>query len=151
MENKTSIYITSWASYNSGLGRGGWVALEELTTDNFTETMEKIGLDPEGFDEELVIHDYDDYELNGGLYELFGECYPLQVVEFWEKWENLDNDEKMAFIGLLETDGKQTALEALENDSLDCYYVTDENGFHDYCQECFSCNVNRGAWDYIET
>ena len=148
---KTSIYITSWASYNEGLGRGGWLALEETNEETFIEDMKKIGLDPEGFDEELVIHDYDDYEFEGGLYKLFGEAYPLTVIKFYEKWEELEEDEKLAFIGLLKDQGASIALEALEENALDCYLVMSEEGFEEYCRECLSCSVDSGAWDYLES
>ena len=146
---KTSIYITSWASYNEGLCRGGWLVLEETSEETFIEDMKKLGLVPEGFDEELVIHDYDDYEFEGGLSELFGEVYPLTVIKFYEKWQELDDDEKLVFIGLLKNQGASIALEALKDDLLDCYLIMDEKGFEEYCQECLSCSVDAKTWDYL--
>ena len=149
MKEVTSIYITSWHQYNGGGGRGGWFALEDLTEENYINELKKIGLDPEGRDEELVIHDYDDYELDGILYQLFGEAHPLTVIKFYKKWDDLLDDEKMAFIGLAKTDSNQTALEALEEGALDCYLVYDEEGFNDYVEEGLSCSVDPKTWEYL--
>ena len=118
-KNKTSIYITSWSAYNEGSGRGGWLALEDLTTDNYLEAIKKLGLDPDGYDEELVIHDYDDYEFSGVLSKLFGEAYPLEVVAFYEKWQKLDDDEKNNFLlAYMKRNQAKEAMNALEDETL---------------------------------
>ena len=134
MKEVTSIYITSWHQYNNRSGVGGWYELEGLAAMEDSEVFEmlkKDGIDVYG---ELVVHDFDDYE-EIGLYELFGECNPYEVISFYRKFIELDESEQLAFIGLLKTDGKQTALGALEDESLDNYIVLDEDGFTSECEE----------------
>jgi hypothetical protein len=145
------IYVTSWASYNEGAGRGGWIDLDVIDEDNFKQRMEEVGLFPDTIDEELVIHDYDDEEFGGRLYKMFGECYPLEVVKFYQKWINLTDDQKLEFIGLYETESERTALEALENEDLSNYLIMDEDAFTQFCEECLSCNfTDKDNWELVE-
>jgi hypothetical protein len=137
MEN-TQIYVTSWGSYNEGAGRGGWIDLDVIDEDNFDQRIKEVGLDVKGDDEELVIHDYDDYEFNGFLDRHVGEANPIEVVKFYQKWINLGEQEKVAFIGLIETQSDEEALTAL-----------DEDAFTQFCEECLSCNFT-ADWQLVE-
>lgn len=153
LNDKDAIYITSWAAYNDGnsLRDGGWfniAELADLSNEEIFDRLRLVGLEPDGYDEELVIHDYDDYS-NMGYYELFGEAYPLTVINFYRKLQDLDDNEILAFIGIRETRSAQEALEALENEELDNYGIYTEDGFNDMLKESLEVMVQAGDLDNL--
>jgi hypothetical protein len=147
----SQIYITSWGSYNEGACRGGWVDLDVIDEDNFNKRIKELGLDVNGADEELVIHDYDCEEFSGLLSDMFGEANPIDVVKFYQKWLTLNDQQKLAFFGLYETQGEQYAKEALDEETLNAYTIMDEDAFTQFCEECLSSGFTDGAnWQAVE-
>lgn len=140
LNEKDSIWVTSWASYNSGYSKGGWFNLDELsdlTNDEIFDEFRKIGLDPDGFDEELVVHDYDNYT---GLpyYELFGEPHPITVINFYRKLREASfkiKDATLTFMGIYETESTEEALQALQDDELDSWIIMDEDTLNENLKE----------------
>jgi YD repeat-containing protein len=134
-----AIYVTSWAAYSEGmsLSRGGWfrlIDLANLPEEEIFNEFRKVGLEPRGRDEELVVHDYDDYT-GIGYYELYGEAYPLTIVSLYEKLLELDEAELIAFIGVKENRGASEALEYLEDGYLNNYNYYTEQGFDEFLEE----------------
>lgn len=155
LSREDAIYITSWGSYNEGNGVGGWYLLSELADlldDNDDEEREfynrliKDGFDIYGQDEELVVHDFDDYT-GIGYYEIFGEPYPLTVARFYKKLEDLSDNELGAFIGIKETYSISEALQELDDDNLDDYTVYTEADF-DYMLIEFADKTDTRYLDY---
>lgn len=140
LNEKDAIWVTSWASYNSGCSKGGWFNLDklaDLTNEEIFDEFRKMGLDPDGFDEELVVHDYDNYT---GLpyYELFGEPHPITVVDFYRRLREASSnteDATLIFMGIYETQSAEEALQTLQDEELDSWYVLDEDGFTEYVEE----------------
>ena len=140
LNEKDAIWVTSWASYNSGCSKGGWFNLDklaDLTNEEIFDEFRKIGLDPDGFDEELVVHDYDNYT---GLpyYELFGEPHPITVVDFYRRLREASSnteDATLIFMGIYETQSAEEALQTLQDEELDSWYVLDEDAFNEYSKE----------------
>ena len=111
--------------------------LSDLTNDEIFDEFRKIGLDPDGFDEELVVHDYDNYT---GLpyYELFGEPHPLTVINFYRRLRKASfkiEDATLIFMGIYETESTEEALQTLQDEELDSWYVLDEDAFNEYSKE----------------
>lgn len=134
-----AIYITSWAAYNDGnsLSDGDWFKLADLvdlSQEEFFDQLRLVGLEPDGYDEELVIHDYDSYS-GIDYYDIFGEAYPTRVIDFYRKLQNLPEDELGAFIGMLQSRGVEDAMEALNEDELGNYNIMDEDAFDSMLQE----------------
>lgn len=151
LSREDAIYVTSWAAYNEGRAVGGWFNLNdlsELTLEEIMDEFKKTGLDPYGRDEELVVHDFDDYT-GVGYYELFGEPYPLTVVDFYRQLKELDEEELAAFIGLVEDHGSTVALENLEEGTLDNWGVYDEETFKDFAAEIAQSYIESGDLPYI--
>lgn len=151
LDNKDAIYITSWAAYNEGRAAGGWFNLADLTSmvpEERIEAYKAKGLDPYGRDEELVVHDYDDYT-GIGYYELFGEPHPGTVIEFYEKLEGLIENELLVFIGLRETQSTEIAMDALENETLDNWTVYSYDLMVDLAEQQLEQEISTGALGYV--
>jgi len=139
LSTKDAIYVTSWAAYNDGnsLSNGGWFMLDDLaalSNEEIFDEFRKVGLDPTGYDEELVVHDFDDYS-GVGYYELFGEPYPLTVVELYRDLQALDNDELAVFIAIKELRSADEALAMLRGNELGDFGIMDEASFDSMLQE----------------
>lgn len=148
-----AIYVTSWGAYNGGWHAGGWFKLADLAgldKEEIFDVFEEIGLQPRGRDEELVIHDYDDYS-GLGYYNMFGETYPLRVIEFYEEVIGLDDQELLAFIGIADQHGIKYAMEHLENGTLDDTFVVSEAGFDEMVDEDISMFSKDRCLQYIDT
>jgi len=133
LDSRDAIWVTSWASYNDGTMHGGWIILEEvvgLPPRELEDVYEKLGLDPSGYDEELVIHDYDDYS-GIGLYEMFGETHPEEVINFYALLMDLDSSEITIVKAIREAIGPEEAREAVENGALGDYILLSEEDIRD--------------------
>lgn len=119
-----SVWITSWARYNEGRLSGFWIKLDGLDEEGLKAELKKRGFDIEGFDEELVIHDYDDYT-EGNFHE-FGEDNPFTVLKVYNQFEALDNHQKKVFGAIVEVESRAEALEALEEGSFDDWILSSE-------------------------
>jgi len=119
-----SVWITSWARYNEGMLSGYWVKLDGKNEESLKKELIKLGFDIKGFDEELVIHDYNDH--TGGGFQAFGEDNPFNVLKVYNQYEALNNYEKDIFAAILESESRAEALEALEEGSLDNWYLLSE-------------------------
>ena len=143
-----SIWITSWARYNEGRLSGFWIKLDGLNEEGLKAELTKRGFDIEGYDEELVIHDYDDY--TGGSFQSFGEDNPFTVLKVYNQYEALDDYEKNIFAAILEAESRQEALEALEEGSLDNWYLHSEEDMMEQAEEYIRSIIsNQEAYDSI--
>jgi antirestriction protein len=143
-----SVWITSWARYNEGRLSGCWVKLNGLNEEGLKAELTKRGFDIEGYDEELVIHDYDDY--TGGGFQAFGEDNPFNVLKVYTKFEALDDHEKAIFAAILEVESRAEALEALEEGSLDNWYLHSEEEMMEQAEEyIYSMIGDHKAYDSI--
>ena len=153
LSKKDAIYVTSWASYNEGLGSGGWLMLDNLVdldqADLFKEYA-KIDLEPAGFDEELVVHDYDD--MSGvGYYELLGENHPQAAINLYNELAALEDNEFQAFIGIKEAWGADDAMSKLESNELQNFNVLNESDFDDYLDMIAESYFENGDTRFIQS
>jgi antirestriction protein len=143
-----SVWITSWARYNEGRLSGCWIKLDGLNEEGLKAELTKRGFDIQGFDEELVIHDYDDY--TGGSFQSFGEDNPFTVLKVYNKYEALNDYEKAIFAAILEVESRAEALEALEEGSLDNWYLHSEEDMQLQAEEyIYSMIGDHKAYDSI--
>lgn len=143
-----SIWVTSWARYNEGRLSGCWIKLDGLNEEGLKAELKKRGFDIEGFDEELVIHDYDDY--TGGGFQAFGEDNPFTVLKVYNQYEALDDHEKNIFAAILEVESRAEALEALELGSLDHWCLYSEEDMQLQAEEyIYSMIGDHKAYDSI--
>lgn len=125
MLKQLSVWITSWARYNEGIEGAGWFQIVDengnvATVDELNEFLKTRKFDINGYDEEIVIHDYEDK--NGfRLFDHFGECSPFQIIEFIENIESLNDWEIDLFQAVAEAYGLGDAIEAVENGTLNDY------------------------------
>jgi antirestriction protein len=145
-----SVWITSWARYNEGRHSGLWFKLDGLNEEGLKAELKKRGFDIEGFDEELVIHDYDDY--TGAGFQSFGEDNPFTVLKVYNQFEALDDHEKNIFAAILETHSRAEALEALEEESLNDWSLYSEEDMMEQAEEyIYSIIGNKEAYDSISS
>jgi antirestriction protein len=143
-----SVWITSWARYNESRHPGCWIKLDGLDEEGLKAELTKRGFDIEGFDEELVIHDYDDY--TGGDFQSFGEDNPFTVLKVYNQFEALNDHEKAIFAAILDTHSRAEALEALEEGSLDNWYLHSEEDIQEEAEEYIRSIIsNQEAYDSI--
>lgn len=147
-EAALSVWITSWARYNEGGLSGFWIKLDGLDKEGLRAELKKRGFDIDGFDEELVIHDYDDN--TGGGFQSFGEDSPFTVLKVYNQYEALDDYEKAIFAAILDTHSRAEALEALEEGSLDNWYLYSEEDMMTQAEEyIYSMIGDQEAYDSI--
>jgi antirestriction protein len=150
MESKKglSVWITSWARYNEGRLSGYWVKLDGLDEEGLKAELKKLGFDIQGFDEELVIHDYDDNTEAG--FDKFGEDNPFNVLKVYNQYEALNDCEKDIFSAILEAESRQEALEALEEGSLDDWYLFTEEDMQEQAEDYIRSIIsNQEAFEEI--
>jgi hypothetical protein len=151
LSTEDAIYVTSWAAYNEGRPVGGWLMLKDLIDmipEERIDAYKKLGLEPYGRDEELVVHDFDDYS-GVGYYELLHEPHPETAVELYEELYILEDDEFLAFIGLKETQSNETALETLRNRQLGDWTVYNEDTMRDLAEDILESYIDVGNLDAI--
>jgi antirestriction protein len=144
-----SVWITSWARYNEGRLSGFWIKLDGLNEEGLKAELKKRGFDIEGFDEELVIHDYEDYT-EGGFAE-FGEDNPFTVLKVYNQFEALDDHQKKVFGAIVEAYSRKEALEALEEGSLDDWQLLSEEDLQEFAEDYIQSIIgDRKAYEAIE-
>lgn len=147
-ESGLSVWITSWARYNEGRLSGFWVKLDGLNEEGLKQILKNKGFEIEGFDEELVIHDYEDY--TGGGFSEFGEDNPFTVLKVYNEFEALDDHQKNIFGAIIDTLSRAEALEALQEGSLDDWALYSEEDMMEQAEEyIYSIIGDKKAYDSI--
>lgn len=147
-ESGLSVWITSWARYNEGRLSGFWIKLDGLDEEGLKAELKNRGFDINGFDEELVIHDYED--LTGGGFSEFGEDNPFTVLKVYNQFEALDDHQKAIFGAIMECESRAEALEALEEGSLNDWYLFSEEEMTEQAEEYIFCMIgDQKAFDSI--
>ena len=142
MENKVSVVIGSWGSYNECNSRAlgsKWLTLNNYKDwDEIEQELTKEGFELKGIDEELFIQDYEGFD--GGFN---CDCmHPKTLFDILQKAEVLTNDNKFntmeAFIEVRDWDEFVERIDDKGTSWDDEIYIYKGYDVYDYGKELWS-------------